>query len=218
MRVADRVAHIRCSTVYNGDFHIEGHPVALAHRRQAFAPGRWTQLDEVHGIDVHLVHEPGDHDGAVGDAAVTRSAGAVLAVWVGDCAPVALVGADGALGAAHAGWRGALDGVLQRTVRAMHSRDVRAWLGPCIGPCCYEFGPDELDVMVRRYGDVVAATTTWGAPSLDMRAVVEVALAEVDVVVDDQSECTRCHADRYFSHRRGQRQRQVMTVRSMVSA
>jgi YfiH family protein len=217
LRVADRVVHVRCSTVRDGDFHIESHPVALAHRRQAFAPGRWTQLDEVHGVTVHHVRAAGDFDGAVGDAVHTRCAEAVLSVWVGDCAPVVLVGDDGAIGVAHAGWRGALDGVLQATVTHMAAPGVRAWLGPCIGPCCYEFGDDDLEVVVGRYGPQVAGRTSWGTPSLDMRAVVAAALSEVGVTVDDRSQCTRCASQHYFSHRRGQRERHVMTVRAMVT-
>lgn len=108
------------------------------------ATGVWTQLDEVHGVDVRHVHQPGEHDFAIGDAAVTSCRNAVLSVWVGDCAPVVFYSADGALAAAHAGWRGALDGVLQSTVAAMPSAPLAAVLGPCIHPCCYEFGADDL--------------------------------------------------------------------------
>jgi copper oxidase (laccase) domain-containing protein len=63
---------------------------------------------------VRVVTEPGEHDGAVGDAAITRCRGAVLSVWVADCAPVVLLGGDRVVGVVHAGWRGALDGVLHR--------------------------------------------------------------------------------------------------------
>ena len=66
------VVHVRCSTRRDGDFHLESGPVALAHRRQAFTAGPWTQLDEVHGTTVVRVDEPGQHDGAVADAAVSE--------------------------------------------------------------------------------------------------------------------------------------------------
>jgi hypothetical protein len=192
-------------------------PSVLAHRRQTFVAGEWTQLDEVHGTDVCEVTFPGEHDGAVGDAAFTRVPGAVLSVWVGDCAPVALLGDTGVVAVAHAGWKGALDGVLQRTVQAMDAGDVHAVLGPCIHGCCYEFGDDLLARFVERYGPQVSATTTWGTSSLHMPAVVAAALAEVGVAVDvDRSVCTRC-TDRWFSHRRGDAGRHVMTVRMMVA-
>jgi YfiH family protein len=214
LRRGSRDIHIRCSTSADGDFHIERDPIALRHRRQAFERGRWTQLDEVHGTTVHVVEEPGQHDFAVGDAAVTWCLDAVLGVWVGDCAPVVLVG-DHGVAAVHAGWRGALDGILQRAVAALGEERVEAVLGPCIAACCNEFGPDLLQQFVDRFGPVVEGTTSWGTPSLDLPAVTRAALAEVGVPLTDLSSCTRCHPERYFSHRRGQLQRQVMTVRMM---
>ena len=213
-------AHVRTSTRAAGDFHVDGPRAALLHRRQAFQPGAWTQLDEVHGTRVVVVTSPGEHDLEVADAAVTAVPGAVLGAWVADCAPVVLVGStpagDGVVGAAHAGWRGALDGVLGATVAALRglgAADVTAILGPCIHGCCDEFGTDLLGTFAERFGPEVRTTTTWGTPSLDMPAVVRAALAEHGVPLDDRSECTRCHADRWFSHRRGDLGRQVMTVR-----
>jgi len=206
---------IRCSTLSEGDFHIDVPAASLERCRQAFTPGIWTQLDEVHGTDVRVVAHPGEHDRAVGDAMVTHLAEVVLAVWVGDCAPVALVGTDGALGAVHAGWKGALDGVLSNTVTAMGCQPgaVTGYLGPCIRPCCYEFGADQLASFRRRFGDRVATNTAWGAPALDLPQVVTTALGEVGVPVVDIGGCTGCRDDLWFSHRRRrQPQRQVMTV------
>lgn len=213
------IVQFRCSTVADGDFHLEAPRAALLHRRAAFQAGAWTQLDEVHGTVVHTVTRPGEHDFAVGDGVVTRARGAVLAVWVGDCAPVVFLGEDGALGAAHAGWKGALDGVLPATVAAMGSSAVTAVLGPCIHPCCYEFGAADLAVFTDRFGPAVRGTTSWGTPALDMRAVVRASLAEVGVEVDDRSLCTGCHPELFFSHRmRQQPGRQVMTVTKRAAA
>lgn len=213
--VAGGTAEIRCSTVAHGDFHIEAPRAALEHRRRTFAPGVWTQLDEVHGNDVRTVTHPGEHDYAIGDALVTRLPGVVLAVWVGDCAPVMLVGDDGTLGAAHAGWKGALGGVLPATVAAMGCAHgaVRAYLGPCIRSCCYEFGAADLAAFVDRFGPSVAATTSWGTPALDLPAVIVRSLDELGVVVTDIGGCTGCRDDLWFSHRmRKQAGRQVVTV------
>jgi YfiH family protein len=210
------VAHIRCSTVLDGDFHLDGNPVALAHRQQALVPGRWTHLDEVHGTCVRVVTRPGEFDRCEGDAAVTRVPGAVLSAWVGDCAPIVMVGAGddgrGVVAATHAGWRGALDGVVQATVAEMPAHQVRAVLGPCIGPCCYEFGEELLAAFVDRFGPAVAAITTWGTPSLSMPEVVRSALHECAVPVQRIGGCTRCDP-RWFSHRRGDAGRHVMAVR-----
>jgi hypothetical protein len=211
--VAGDLVEIRCSTVADGDFHIEGSRAALLHRRASFAPGAWTQLDEVHGTTVRRVDRPGEHDFEVGDALVTRRRGCVLAVWVGDCAPVAFVGDGGAIGIAHAGWKGAIDGILQATVAALQPDVVTAALGPCIHACCYEFGEGDLAVFTDRFGSEVAGITAWGTPALDMPAVVRAALAECGVELIDDSRCTGCDAALYYSHRRRQQAgRQVMTI------
>ena len=177
-------------------------------------------LDEVHGTVVRHVRTPGEHDGLVGDALVTDLSGAVLGIWVGDCAPVGFASADGRIGAAHAGWKGIEAGVLQATVAALRrdpSTPLTAVLGPCIHPCCYEFGAADLDRLVDRYGAAVRGTTRTGRPALDVPAAVRAALAEVDVELtelpDGESGCTGCDGDRWFSHRvRGERGRQVMAV------
>jgi polyphenol oxidase len=213
IEAGDDLVEVRCSSICDGDFHLEAPRAALLHRRAAFARGVWTQLDEVHGAQVVRVSSPGEHDFHVGDGAVTDCRNAVLAVWVGDCAPVAMIAADGCIGAAHAGWRGAMSGVLQATVAAMPMRPSIAVLGPCIHPCCYEFGAADLEAVKRRYGPQVAAVTSWGTAALDMRSVVRAALAEVGVPVEDRSRCTGCHREQFFSHRRrGDADRQVMTV------
>ncbi len=220
LRIGDLVAHVRIGSRRDGDFHLEGDPVALAHRQQSFMPGRWTQLDEVHGTCVMRVERAGQHDAAVADAAVTEVPGAVLSVWVGDCAPMVLVGErDGVavLAALHAGWRGALDGIVAATVSAMRARDVTAVLGPCIHGCCNEFGADLLDEFERRFGPAVRTTTSWGTPSLHLPAVVAAACDELGVALVDRSVCTRCDPSRWFSHRRGDLGRQVVAACLMAA-
>lgn len=210
---ADGVVDVSCSTVADGDFHLDGDPVALDHRRQCFQAGSWSQPDEVHGTGVVEVHERGAGDRRIADAVVTALFGEVLGIWVGDCAPVALVAGDGTIAGVHAGWRGALDGVLDRAVDHLPVGRVEAVLGPCIHPCCYEFGDDDLATFVAAFGPQVVATTAWGTPALDMPAVITTALARRGVTVSNRSQCTGCGAGRWFSHRRrGERGRQVLTV------
>ncbi len=224
-----RDVRVKCSTRADGDFHRDLPLLQLERTRRRFVDLPWSQPDEVHGTHVAVVTRPGEHDGAVADAVVTDCAGAVLGIWVGDCAPVAFVGAQGRIGAAHAGWRGLLDGVLAVTVRAMRDQvddpTVTALLGPCIHPCCYEFGSDDLRRVADRFGAGVRGATVDGRPALDVPAAVTIALAELDVrvaAVDAVSggtvggtgpACTGCRADRWFSHRaRRERGRQVMAV------
>ena len=185
-------------------------------RRRAVVDLSWTWLRQVHGDRVVVVTEPGGGAGQRADAAVTDRPGCALAVLTADCAPVALVGSDGVVGVAHAGWRGLVGGVLERTVgvmRAGGTRDVGAVLGPCIHPECYEFGSEDLAQVAKRLGDGVRAATTSGAPALDVPAAVRAALAQVGVTdVHDVGVCTACSPD-HFSHRaRHELGRQALVV------
>jgi YfiH family protein len=162
------------------------------------------------------VDEPGQHAGARADAAVTATPGAVLAVHTADCAPLALVGAGGVVGAVHAGWRGLAGGVVEAAVARLRERQagaVRAVVGPCIHPECYEFGPDELATLAARYGPEVEGRTSWGRPALDLPATVRAALARAGVSeIGLAPQCTACDL-RFFSHRaRGDTGRQAMLV------
>jgi YfiH family protein len=208
--------HIRCSERIDGNFHLEQSAEALDTTRRKFVDLPWTQLDEVHGSTVLVVDRPGAFDGVIGDALVTELDDAVLGVWVGDCAPVALVGDTGAVGAVHAGWKGIERGVLQTTVATMRRLgcvEIEAVLGPCIHPCCYEFGAADLERLAARLGGEVVACTRAGTPALDVVAAVRAALGEVGVGLDDRSACTGCEVDRYYSHRaRRDVGRQVMAV------
>jgi copper oxidase (laccase) domain-containing protein len=130
--------------------------------------------------------------------------------------------------AAHAGWRGLADGVLQEAVgcvRAAGATKVEWLLGPCIGPTAYEFGERDLSDLVARYGPSLVATTADGAPALDLRAGVRVALAEAGahpLALDDwRHDAVPCTATdegpegpRWFSWRaRRDAGRQVAAVR-----
>lgn len=174
----------------------------------------WTWLRQVHTDRVVVVGAPGEAAGEEADAAVTAVSDAVLAVHTADCAPIALVADGGAVAVAHAGWRGLADGVVAATVAelgGLASGPLRAVVGPLIGPECYEFGADDLRLVVDRLGPEVAATTATGTPALDLRTGVRRALegAGVDAIAF-VGDCTAC-GDDLFSHRaRGDRGRQAV--------
>lgn len=154
---------------------------------------RWATLEQVHGADVRKVHEAGP--GGAGDALFTQVAGLPLAVFTADCAAVVMEGAA-AVGAAHAGWRGTRARVvaaLAHDMAAAGQAPVRAAIGPTIGPCCYEVGPEVRD----EFGGF-ETTTSWGTPSVDLAAAIADQLAGLDVWMANV--CTRCD-DRAFSHR-----------------
>ncbi len=162
-----------------------------------------TRLCQVHGADVVRVDAPGAKTGSVADAAVTDVLGASLVVQVADCVPLAFLG-DHSVGLAHAGWRGLRAGVLERTIEALTVMDgtapVSAVIGPHIGPCCYEFGDDDLADLVARFGSSVRSRTISGRSALDLTAVVTSVLERAEVPVAFDEACTSCD-DRYWSFR-----------------
>lgn len=184
-------------------------------RRRAVAETPWTWLHQIHGSRVVVVTRPGEHAGVKADAAVTATDGCVLAVQVGDCAPVALV-ADGVVGVAHAGWRGLAEGVLPATVDAMRrlgAGPITATLGPCIRAGCYEFGVDDLDRVAATLGEGVRGTTSVGTPALDVPAAVRASLGGVGVTdLVDLGVCTACSADHWSHRARAEGERQAVVA------
>ncbi|WP_406234987.1 peptidoglycan editing factor PgeF [Isoptericola jiangsuensis] len=133
-------------------------PANVEHNRQMLQQGlslpsapHW--LRQVHGTTV-LRFDAAPVAGAsepVADAAVTSVPGVVLAILTADCLPVVFAAADGSeIGAAHAGWRGLADGMLEDTVSAMNTpaAQLRAWLGPAAGPQDYEIGEEVYHAFV----------------------------------------------------------------------
>lgn len=118
-------------------------------------PEKLCTLYQVHSADVVVVSEPtqGKHKA---DAMVTTMPGLVLGILTADCAPVLFADAEaGVIAAAHAGWKGAVGGVLNNTVQAMLKLGARkdriaACIGPAIAQASYEVGPDLIDAVTRK--------------------------------------------------------------------
>ncbi len=112
-------------------------------------PEKALSCEQVHSPDVVTVTEAWEPpQSPKADAMVTRARGLVLVVLTADCVPVLFADEKaGVIGAAHAGWRGAISGVIENTLTAMEAlgaqrRNVRAALGPCIAQNSYEVGPE----------------------------------------------------------------------------
>lgn len=169
-------------------------------------------VDQVHGTEVVTVGE-GRTDAPVrtADALVTARADVALAIMVADCMPVLLVDPEGGVvGAAHAGRGGLLAGVLQETVRAMErlgasTGRIAAEIGPSACGACYEV-PAGMRAEAAAILPSVAATTSRGTPSLDLRAgavsALEAAGVDPSRVLAD-APCT-IEDPAYFSYRRSQ--------------
>lgn len=124
------------------------------------APEQLCTLYQVHSAEVVPMHAPTQGE-VKADAMVTTRPGLVLGILTADCAPVLLADAQaGVIAAAHAGWKGALAGVLENTLQAMQQlgavrERIAAAIGPCIAQASYEVGPDFIEALRRGGADVV---------------------------------------------------------------
>ncbi len=173
---------------------------------------RAVHAHQVHGAEVRVHDEgpPGLLVGRACDGHVTNAAGVLLAVTTADCVPVFLVDPRHRIVAAlHAGWRGSAAGILEAGLDRM--REVGAddpglhvHLGPAICGRCYEVGPEVFESL----GEPVPQ----GPTPIDLRAVLArraVAWGVEPAHVTISSHCTRCTRSGLFSHRGGDRERQV---------
>ena len=173
--------------------------------------GRLVTARQVHGVTTLTVTAPWDNAAAPeADALVTDRPGLLLGVLTADCGPVLLADpAAGVIGAAHAGWKGALDGVLESVVAAMVDlgatpTGITAALGPCIGQASYEVGPEFVARFVARSAANAAFFTSGpGRPQFDLKGFMghRLRLAGVEAV-DILPHDTCAEAERFFSFRR----------------
>lgn len=167
-------------------------------------------LKQVHS---HLVRTIGETSGdslVEADAMVTRVPGLLLGILTADCTPIILGdAAAGVVGAAHAGWRGAVDGIVGNTVAAMEalgaerSRIVAA-IGPTITQPNYEVGEQfQADFLaLHPTGAAYFAAPAGGKPHFDLPGFVADELRRAGVTaIDRVGGCTYAEPDRYFSHR-----------------
>lgn len=112
------------------------------------APERLISVHQVHSPDALFVDGPWTGERPHADALVTKTPDLAISILTADCAPVLFADAEaGVIGAAHAGWRGALGGVLENTIALMEKHGAKAKricaaIGPCIHQASYEVGPE----------------------------------------------------------------------------
>lgn len=191
--------------------HVGDAPEAVAHNRVLLKqqlPAEPAWLTQVHGVKVL---DASRVDGAPpADASIACRSGVVCAIMTADCMPVLLADAQGkVVGAAHAGWRGLADGVLENTVTAMREAgagELLAWLGPAIGPAAFEVGEEVKAAFARLGRQVAAAFTPCTAPGkylANLPQLARLALAGAGVTrVAGGDACTLSDARRFYSYRR----------------
>lgn len=203
---------------------------ALAAEAAGWDPAAWTCAEQVHGCRVHRVVRADrgrggkDQESAIpgADAIMTDEPGILLASYYADCVPLLFHDPKrGAVALAHAGWRGTTLEIAARTIEAMEREfgsrpaDIRAAIGPAIGPCCYEVdgpvigsalplaeslapsGGAPLDAMIRMTDD--------GKARLNLKEMNRQIMIRSGIMpsrIAFSSFCTGCRRDLFFSHRR----------------
>ncbi len=168
-------------------------------------------VKQVHSADVVTLTDA--HDIAAvanteADGIVTARRGVALAVLTADCQPFLLADADaGVIGACHAGWRGALNGIVEATVdamRALGARQISAVIGPTISQRAYEVSPDFMDSFLAEdpaYGRFFSGGPN-GRPMFDLPSFGLMRLRDAGADAEWTGHCTYSDPGRFFSYRR----------------
>jgi len=178
---------------------------------EALGAKELLSMYQVHGIEVVTVTEPWKkEDMPKADAMVTNRPGIVLGILTADCVPVLFADEKAkVIGAAHAGWKGAIGNIMQETIKAMQAlgaKDIIACIGPCIGQQSYEVGPE----YVARFIETHAENARFFAPGnrpgyhyFDIGDYVASRLKEAGLTrIETLARDTCLEEDSFFSFRR----------------
>jgi purine-nucleoside/S-methyl-5'-thioadenosine phosphorylase / adenosine deaminase len=176
----------------------------LLAERTGIDPERARMAWQRHGVEVQKATSEGilvpGTKHAPCDGFWSDEPGQGMMLLSADCLPVAVARADAdrpALAVLHVGWRGLIDGIIENGAKALGGGRLTAVIGPGIGPCCYEVGPEVADPYEARFGKIVSDG------KLDLWRAAELALEEAGVNEVERTDlCTFCHPELFFSHRR----------------
>ncbi len=217
---------------FNLGDHVGDAPEAVSANRaqlaNALGGAQPVFLNQVHGTAVcSLLGAAEALNGTSADAVVCAQPGLAGVVMVADCLPVLLTNRAGTVvAAAHAGWRGLANGVLQSTLQSFRAAaldgraqaainseadELLAWLGPCIGPRAFEVGPEVREAFVAADARAAACFTPHGTakfladlPGLARRVLAAQGVAHVYGNDGSDAWCTVAQPARFYSYRRDQ--------------
>nr|MDJ0833486.1 peptidoglycan editing factor PgeF [Gammaproteobacteria bacterium] len=190
--------------------HVDDDPDLVAQNRQQLVtslelPAEPQWLEQIHSTTVIDLDRTQTRQG---DAAITARPATIAAVLTADCLPVLLCNRDGSeVGAAHAGWRGLVGGVVEQSVSAMRSEPAQlmAWLGPAIGPHNFEVGSEVREAFVRQHASAEACfqVNRPGHYLADLYALARLRLELLGIrQISGGEYCTYQDQQRFFSYRR----------------
>lgn len=190
--------------------HVGDASAAVAHNRALVSmalPKQALWLKQVHGTTV--VDAACAPQQIEADASIARTSEQICTIMTADCLPVLFCDRAGSVvGAAHAGWRGLLNGVLESTVDAMQvpSTEIMAWLGPAIGPTAFEVGAEVRDAFIAIDASANVAFLPSSQPSKWLANIYQLAqlrLKQIGVKeIYGGDRCTYSEKDDFFSYRR----------------
>ncbi len=176
-------------------------------------------LDQVHGTAVLEINEAGPVQTA--DAAICRVPGVACCVMTADCLPVFIASNTQAeVALVHGGWRGLAGGILRQTLNKLQSpaKELRAWLGPAIGPCHFEVGAEVRQAFVgSAVGENLAACFSPGEEAgkymADLYAIARLQLTDLGVGdISGGENCSYCDRQQFYSYRRDGRTGRNLSV------
>lgn len=194
---------------FNLGSHVGDNPLAVSRNRMLLAsllPSEPVWLNQVHGVTV----ADAGHAGCLpqADASVSSHTGAVCVVMTADCLPILLCDEKGSVvGAAHAGWRGLCDGVIEATVKEMRvpASTLMAWLGPAIGPGAFEVGEEVRSAFMLQQPRAAEAfvAVSEGKWLADLYQLARLRLNALGITRVYGGECCTCtDSERFYSYRR----------------
>lgn len=180
-------------------------------------PDQLTGVHQIHSARAIVVEAPLEAP-VEADAIVTKTPGLAISVLTADCQPVLFADTkSGVVAAAHAGWRGALDGVLEATVQAMEElgakrEDIRAVIGPSISQAAYEVGPEFFETFMGEdpeYGRFFASGKEdrmhFDLPGFGLFRLRRMGVGSAEWT----RHCTYRDSDRFYSYRRATHEREA---------
>lgn len=200
---------LNCGSNFDSKENIlENQRLAMKAMKQDF--DKLTILKQIHSPTVHVVSNAILPRTTEGDAMVTNTPGMVLGILTADCVPILFADkSTGVIGAAHAGWKGAIGGVAEATIDAMKklgAKNITACIGACIRQPSYEVGPEFIEQFVKvdaANDRFFIASPKAGHAMFDLPGYVKARLEKAGIkTIGDIGVDTRTNEDRFFSCRR----------------
>jgi len=183
----------------------------------------FTISNQVHGTNISIVGQAERGSGTTNsstalkenDAMITNQENICLLIFVADCVPVLLYDREKkVIGLIHAGWKGTIDLITQKTVSLLQShwdckpQDIICAIGPSIGPCCYQVGPEVVAKVRKTFPKndyLVQALSKDGRGYLNLWEANKIQLLDCNIPeknIEVAGLCTCCHSDIFFSSRK----------------